>query len=64
MEKTSTSFYDAAEMRMSNPIPFTEAKENGETEDGVIPGELESTLVPIIDEPYEEALKIVQRDRK
>lgn len=52
-------FYRAAEMRMSDPIPLTRVGKNGEWTKEIIPGELQEELIPLLEEPYEEALKIV-----
>lgn len=52
-------FYRAAEMKMSASIPFTHIHGKNEWTTEIIPGKLEETLVPILDETYEDALKIV-----
>lgn len=52
-------YYDAAEMIMSDPIPLTRIKSNNEWTKEIIPGKLQEELVPLMEETYEEALKIV-----
>lgn len=52
-------YYDAAEMKMSNPITLTRIKNNKEWTTEIKPGELREELIPLLEEPYEEALKIV-----
>ena len=51
-------FYKAAEMKMSAPIPLTRINKNNEWTTEVQPGELKETLIPLLEETYEEALKI------
>jgi hypothetical protein len=53
-------FYYTAEMKMSDPITSISLDENNKPITKVIPGELEEELVPLMEETYEEALKIVQ----
>src|SRR5690606_25794011 len=53
-------YYDAAEMKMSEPIPLTRIHKNNEWTKELIPGKLREKLVPLMEEPYEEALKIVE----
>ncbi len=53
-------FYRVAEMRMSDPITSISLDENNKPVTKVTPGELEGELVPLMEETYEEALKIVQ----
>jgi hypothetical protein len=55
----NTLFYDAAEMKMTKPIPFAQVNRNKEIARGIVPGELKENLVFMMDEPYEEALKIL-----
>jgi hypothetical protein len=52
-------FYRAAEMKMSDPITCTRLDRNNKPTIRIIPGELEEELVPLFEETYEEALKIV-----
>jgi len=52
-------FYKAAEMKMSDPIPQTRINKTNEWTTEVKPGELKETLTPLLEETYEEALKIV-----
>lgn len=52
-------YYDAAEMKMSPPIPLTRVKSNNEWTKELVPGKLQEELVPLMEETYEEALKIV-----
>lgn len=52
-------FYRAAEMKMSPPIPLTRVKSNNEWTKELVPGKLQEELVPLMEETYEEALKIV-----
>jgi hypothetical protein len=51
-------FYKSAEMKMSAPIPLTRINKNNEWTTEVKPGELKETLTPLLEETYEEALKI------
>ena len=51
-------YYDAAEMKMSAPIPLTRINKNNEWTKEVKPGELKETLTPLLEETYEDALKI------
>lgn len=57
-------FYESAEMRMSKPMRRTiiHDKNNWTTEE--IPGKLKEELVPILEESYDEALKIVTNGKK
>jgi len=55
----SKIFYEAAEMRMTEPFTLTRIHRNNEWTKELIPGELQEKLIPIMEEPYEEALKIV-----
>ena len=52
-------YYDAAEMKMSAPIPLARINANNEWTKEIIPGKLQEELVPLMEETYEEALKIV-----
>lgn len=52
-------FYRAAEMIMSEPIPLTRINSNNEWTKELVPGKLQEELVPLMEETYEEALKIV-----
>ncbi|MBX9744551.1 MAG: hypothetical protein K2X08_05010 [Chlamydiales bacterium] len=52
-------YYDAAEIKMSAPIPLTRIKSNNEWTKELIPGKLQEELIPLMKESYEEALKIV-----
>ncbi len=51
-------FYKAAEMKMSNPVPMTYMNKNNEWITEIKPGELRETLTPILEETFEEAVKI------
>ena len=51
--------YHTAEMRMSDPINSISLDKNNKPITKIIPGELEEELVPLMEESYEEALKIV-----
>ena len=53
-------FYKTAEMKMSEPVPLTRINKNNEWTKELIPGKLQEELVPLLEETYEEALKIVQ----
>lgn len=53
-------FYKAAEMKMSAPIPLTRINKNNEWTQELKPGELKETLTPLLEETYEDALKIVR----
>ena len=55
----SKIFYYTAEMRMSDPINSISLDKNNKPITKIIPGELEEELVPLMEESYEEALKIV-----
>ena len=52
-------FYYAAEMKMTAPVPLTRMKSNDEFVKEIVPGELQEKLIPLMEETYEEALKIV-----
>src|SRR5690606_32663545 len=52
-------FYYTAEMVMSAPFPLTRINKNNEWTKEIIPGKLQEELVPLMEETYEEALKIV-----
>lgn len=52
-------FYEAAEMKMSSPVTISRVDDNNKWTTEVQPGELEETLTPLLEETYEEALKIV-----
>lgn len=52
-------FYRVAEMKMSNPIPLTRINKNNEWTKELKPGKLQEELIPLLEETYEEALKIV-----
>ncbi len=51
-------YYDSAEMKMSNPVPMTYKNKNNEWITEIKPGELRETLTPILEETFEEAVKI------
>jgi hypothetical protein len=53
-------FYYTAEMKISDPLTSISLDENNKPVTKVIPGELEEELVPLMEETYEEALKIVK----
>lgn len=52
-------FYRTAEMKMSTPVPLTRINKNNEWTRELIPGKLQEELIPLMEETYEEALKIV-----
>ncbi len=52
-------FYRAAEMKISAPVPLTRINKNNEWTKELILEKLQEELVPLMEEAYEEALKIV-----
>ncbi|MEN9653934.1 MAG: hypothetical protein RL235_46 [Chlamydiota bacterium] len=52
--------YDAAEMQMTKPWVHVEMDESGGWTEETIPGELREVLIPLWEEPYDEAVKIVE----
>ncbi|MBX9745007.1 MAG: hypothetical protein K2X08_07355 [Chlamydiales bacterium] len=52
-------FYYSAEMKMTAAIPLIYMNEKNEVVKKMIPGTLQEDLVDLMNEPYEEALKIV-----
>lgn len=53
-------FYKTAEMKPTAATPLTYMNEKNEVVKEMIPGTLEENLIDLMNEPYEEALKIVK----
>ena len=56
----NTIFYDIAKIIIKEPIPFTYTTRDNQTVTEVIEGGPREKLVPLMEEPYEEALKILR----
>lgn len=56
-------FYRSAEMKLSASFPLTRVNSHNEWTTEIIPGELQEELIPLMEETYEEALKIVESEQ-
>lgn len=53
-------FYRSAEIQIADPFPFIYMNEKNEVVKELIGGGPKEKLIPLLEEPYEEALKIVR----